>query len=100
MSVVAWLKRKFQRTVKPRADARVFDTRTAFWGNNVEWLDIATRRVVGWTEPLPQVGDVLKSPMQSGRVGLFVFTQVEPCRNPNDMFFGHVEQVGYEELPS
>lgn len=97
MNVFTRLFRKLRGPRKPRQDARVFDTRTAVWGNNVEWTDIASRHVVGWTEPLPQVGDVLKSPMASGKVGLFVFVKVDPCRDPDDMFFGQVEQFGYEE---
>lgn len=92
-----WLRKLFRRPARARANARTYDTREGFWGNSVQWFDAATRRVYGHCEPRPVCGDVLKSAMASGRVGLFVFIDVEWMRDPPDMFFGTVEQVGYEE---
>lgn len=82
---------------KPRKDASIFDMRNQkWWGDSVVWNDIERHRVHGWCYQRPQKGDVLKSMMASGRVGVFVFTKVELCRDPDDMFFGTVEQIGYE----
>lgn len=98
--MIAWLRKLFRRPVRPRKGAATYDTRSSFWGNNVVWNSVANRRVHGWCEPRPVRGDILKSPMKSGRVGLFVFTDVEYCRDPHDMFFATVEPIGYEEASS
>ncbi len=90
------LRNLFARVPRPRAGARTFDTRTSSWGDSVQWFNIDARRVYGHCEPRPVRGDILKSPMKSGRVGLFVFTDVELMRDPPDMFFGTVVQFGFE----
>ena len=66
------------------------------WGDAVQWFSIGNRVYV-WCSPLPRVGDLMKSAMTSGRVGVFVFTKIEPQRDPADMFFGSVEPIGYDE---
>lgn len=83
--------------MKPRKDARTFDTRGGTWGDSIEWFSVRELRVYGWKDVRPQVGDILKSSMQSGRVGIFVFTEVELKRDPPDMFFGTVKFHRYEE---
>lgn len=90
-----------ETTMKPRSDAVTFDVRGGCWGNSIEWFSRASPiddqlRVVGWKDPKPRVGDILKSPMKSGRVGIFVFIAVEHPGDPPDMFFGTVVQIGYE----
>jgi hypothetical protein len=87
----------FKYKARPREGARAFDTRGGSWGASVQWNDIERRRVHGWAEPRPVMGDILKSPMASGRVGVFVFTGVDLCRDPPDMFFGAVEFIGYDD---
>lgn len=82
--------------MKPRGDARRYEIGGA-WGNSVQWFDVAKRSVVGWKEPRPRVGDILKSPMKSGRIALFVFTEVYYKHDPPDMFFGTVEHLTNEE---
>jgi hypothetical protein len=48
----------------------------------------------------PRVGDILASKMGSGKVGEWVFTEVDYERDPNDMFFGWVRFIGYEGAES
>lgn len=98
MGLIAWIKELFfVQPIQPRQDAKTFDTRGGTWGDKVEWFHVGTRRVTGWKDERPIVGDILKSPMASGRVGIFVFTDVELMRDPPDMFFGTVEFHSYEE---
>lgn len=66
------------------------------WGDAINWMDTKSRRVVGWKTPKPQKGDFLKSPMKSGKVGIFKFGAIEHCGDPHDMFFANVKDVGYE----
>ena len=66
------------------------------WGNRIEWFNWETRKVVGWKTPKPQVGDLLHALMESGKVGEFEFTTVEPCGDPQDMFFATVKDIGYK----
>lgn len=72
------------------------------WEIRIEWFDYADLRVSGHIS-IPrhvQVGDLLEAPMKSGRIGVFRFVKVDYCRDPDDMFFGTVEVVGYkDELP-
>ena len=82
--------------MKPRGDARTYET-GGTWGNSIQWFDVTKRSVVGWRTPRPRIGDILKSPMQSGRIGLFVFTEVHYKQDPPDMFFATVEHLNYED---
>lgn len=95
--MISWLHRLRSRPIRPRRHAVTFDTRTQIWGNSVAWTSVERLRCHGWCEPRPVRGDILKSPMRSGRVGLFVFAHVEYCSDPHDMFFATVEPIGYEE---
>jgi hypothetical protein len=80
------------------------------WGSHVNWLNEGRakpvgledgtlgqgpRRVYGHMGKRPNVGDHLTCEMQSGRVGVFVFTEVKYEWDPPDMFFGTVEFMGY-----
>ena len=67
------------------------------WGNAINWMDWEQRRIVGWKTPKPQIGDILHAQMQSGQVAEFEFVSVEPCRNPQDMFFATVKDIGYTQ---
>jgi hypothetical protein len=66
------------------------------WGNNICWMDFESRRISGHTTPLPCVGDELLCQMQSGKTARFRFVKVEPCVDPSDMWFGNVEDIGYD----
>jgi hypothetical protein len=35
--------------------------------------------------------------MESGRIGLYRFTEVRRMTDPSDQFFGDVEEMGYED---
>lgn len=74
-----------------------YSTAGGGWGMHVSWLDYKTGRVYGHHLRIPKVGDILRSPLQSGRVGIFRFTEVERKMDPDDMFFGTVEALGYED---
>jgi hypothetical protein len=43
------------------------------------------------------VGKVIRAKMQSDRYALFRVTKLDWQSNPNDMFFGEVEDIGYED---
>lgn len=65
------------------------------WGNNISWFDWDKRMIVGHLITIPKVGDELRANLQSGKVGRFLITVVEPCRDPRDMFFATVSDIGY-----
>ena len=87
-----WIKKLFGKK-----EGRIFDmTSGSGWGNVVHF-DRNGIDVHGWLTPLPKKGDVILVRMKSGKVGKYIFTQVKPCGNPRDMFFGKVTGVGYVE---
>ena len=67
------------------------------WGNSVKWFDWQKRRVVGWLHQIPEVNDEIRAKMESGKTARFKIVNVEPQRDPPDMFFATVEYVGYLE---
>lgn len=67
------------------------------WGDNISWMDVDKLTLSGHTTPIPEVGDELHCLMQSGRTGRAIFTEVKPCGDPPDMWFGKVEDAGYVE---
>jgi hypothetical protein len=77
----------------PRKDFAVFKIGGG-WGNSIQWFSYP-ERVNGWKTPMPQVGDILTCEMKSGNTGVWIFTSVEPCGDPADMFFAHVFGLGY-----
>jgi hypothetical protein len=76
-----------------------------FWGSHVDWIskvpeqrsDGRYMRCWGHHSPRPRIGDILASRMQSGKVGRWVFTEVDYESDPNDMFFAWVRFVDYED---
>ncbi len=64
------------------------------WGDRIEWSTIGSR-VTGWKQRIPEVGDLISSPMQSGKTGLYRVTDVEQMLDPRDMFFADVEEAFY-----
>lgn len=65
------------------------------WGNAINWLNFDTRCVSGHQYRIPKVGDFLIAEMTSGKLYKFKFIKVEQCRDPKDMFFANVKDVGY-----
>jgi len=91
-----WLRRLFPRSAEPWRPGYAFALGGG-WGNAINWQDWERRRVVGWKQRHPKMGDRLDAEMQSGRVAVFRFTNVEPCLDPRDMFFASVEDMGYAD---
>lgn len=65
------------------------------WGDNIYFFDWAKRRIVGWMTPIPKVGDELRCKMRSGKIARFEVVEVEHQRDPSDMFFATVKDIGY-----
>jgi hypothetical protein len=85
-----------------------------FWGHHIEWHDFTERKIWGHydnfnviqrfvtgEEPRPPrmlaVGEVIRAKMQSDRYALFRVTEINWQNDPRDMFFGAVEDIGYED---
>lgn len=64
------------------------------WGNTIAFYNWETRRIFGWKRGL-KVGDKLISKMQSGKTAEFEIIEIEYKRDPSDMFFGYVSDIGY-----
>lgn len=84
------------RKAAPTEPPRVYQTGSA-WGNACYFLNYEKRKVSGHKPRPPHVGDLLESPMQSGRIGVFRFIEVERMRDPPDMFFATVADVGFKD---
>lgn len=72
------------------------------WGDRIDWTDndddaADTKRVHGWKAPKPEVGDILATPMNSGRVGGYAFVSIRHAESVRDMFFANVRFYGYME---
>lgn len=68
------------------------------WGNAVEWFDWNKRVVTGWKSRRPRKGDLLTCKMQSGKTAVWEFEDVKYERDPPDMFFGYMKDLGYIDL--
>lgn len=62
------------------------------WGNRISFRDYP-ERVDGHKSPRPNEGDLFAHRLESGKIGVFKFTDVDKCVDPNDMFFADVEAV-------
>ena len=70
------------------------------WGDRIQWSNYDERRVVGWLQRIPDVGDEIQFKMQSGKVARFGVLKVERAWNVDDMFFADVMDIGYvDERP-
>ena len=67
------------------------------WGNRIEWFDIANRKISGWKQRRPVVGDLIRCPMESGKSCLFKVISVNYMSDPADMFFAETKPIGYME---
>jgi hypothetical protein len=65
------------------------------WGNAIHFMDFDKRRVTGHSPKIPKVGDFLDYKMRSGRTHRFKFESVDQQRDPPDMFFATVSDIGY-----
>ena len=81
--------------IKPSEDAVLYEHGEG-WGDSVIY-NAFPNRVSGHKQRRPQVGDVLTTKMQSGKVLVSIFQNVRNMSDPQDMFFATVEPVGYAE---
>ena len=65
------------------------------WGCHITWWKEGTK-VYGHLQKKPNVGDILRCKMESGKTGLFRFTDIQNEMDPPDMFWGDVHWVGYQ----
>ncbi len=65
------------------------------WGNSMFFMDWDKRRISGHMTPRPAIGDIVLSKMQSGKVARFELVEIELKRDPPDMFFATVKDLGY-----
>jgi len=65
------------------------------WGDNIYFFNWEKRHLVGWMTPIPNIGDEIRCKMKSGKVARFKIIKVEPQKDPKDMFFATVEDIGY-----
>jgi hypothetical protein len=90
--------------VKYSADCRLYDNRNNNWGDRVSLDERVNNgepyyKCNGHLTPLPNVGDVVVKTFGKGDVAC-MFVEVEPCGNPEDMFFGVVATLNYiSEIP-
>lgn len=83
-----------------------------FWGHHVEWTDYSKRTIwghidnyspffaapgSGYKRPIFEVGSVIRVKMKNHRYALFRVTKLKWERDPGDMFFGEVADVGWED---
>jgi len=72
----------------------VFPEQSA-WGNRIGFSDFSNRRVNGHMTPNVKDGDIFAYRMESGAYAAFEVYNVENSRNPGDLFFADVWDVGY-----
>lgn len=69
------------------------------WGRAVTFSYSADDKVsVTYFGRIPKLHDVILTKMASGKIGRWLVTKVEPCRDPRDMAFLEVDLVGYKEV--
>ena len=95
-----FIKNLFKRNIYIKSNPALYET-GGYWGNAIHFDDriegTNTFKLHGWKHHIPEKGDVLLSQMKSGKTGKFVFTEIEKCGDPADMFFGKAEMIGYYE---
>jgi len=80
------------------------------WGNSIQWSTPPREvrvgplrrrkvvgRMVGWLPRKPRVGDLIITPMQSGRDAIFRVDEVENAPNVSDMFWANVTFTHYTD---
>jgi len=98
-----WLDNILKAAIKaPKVEPEIIERRLftihGGWGHHIEWWeDFSNRKVWGHLSDLPEVDDYLEAEMKSGKKAIFRFVSVDRQRDPPDMFFGKVEDVGYRD---
>lgn len=87
----------FWKAPKLNSDPVLYDKSIQFWGDAIQWSNTdqfndqkrRTFRVNGHKSRRPKIGDVMKAEMVNS-FSYFIFTNVEYCNDPKDMFFADV----------
>lgn len=73
------------------------------WGNRISWYgrtgDGKEHMWFGWTTPRPQLGDIIETEMQSGRIDRFTIISLKLYIDPDDMWYAHTSVVPDGEKP-
>ena len=85
------------KTVKLKGRRVIRMWEHAYWGDNIEWFHFEDRTLVGWLPIRPKKGDYVLDKMTSGNVAVFKVVSVELQRDPRDMFYATVKDMGYLE---
>lgn len=95
MKILNWFKKLFTKEVV-NTNPIIYNMELCkSWGNNIRWIDFDTRSIVGHQHKIPVKGDFLLSKMTNGKIVKFKFVDVYPQRDPSDMFFAKVKDIGY-----
>lgn len=89
---------QLKKLFMPKEGRTIDMTINGAWGRSIHLKDNETD-VYGWLSPLPKRNDIILFTMKSGKTGKYIFTEVRPCGDPPDMFFGKVKCVGYVDMP-
>lgn len=71
------------------------------WGHHISWwpeyrVGDTEQEVYGHMTPVPESGDLVRVPMESGRATLWMLSGIERQRDPPDMFFAKATFLRYE----
>jgi hypothetical protein len=86
----------------PKDSARIFTPHKG-WGNAIGWTSELVDGVgtlsgfKSFPKYAPGVGDIFIANLVSGKKGIFIFTSVEHCGDPSDMFFADIVAWKYLE---
>ena len=64
------------------------------WGNSIYFFDWKDRELAGHMTPRPSVGDEVRAKLKQG-IGRFRIISVDYKKDPPDMFFAKVKDIGY-----
>jgi len=67
------------------------------WGDALNFDNVRTGRCHGFKRRIAKVGDLATYETTSGKMVVCQFTEVEPCGDPVDMFFGTVDIIDYTD---
>lgn len=66
-----------------------------WWGNHMELTSWGDGKFYGHRTPHPKLGDLIEADMESGRTAVLLITEIKGCCDPQDMYFGRFEPIGY-----
>lgn len=69
------------------------------WGDSIKWFNFKSNIIVGWKRRIPEKDEVVKAILASGRSAFYHILEVDRQRDPCDMFFATLKNIGYENGP-